>query len=95
MEKNFFGFNTELWLGNSRGLGYTPVSSFSAFKSIQLIENLEEYMRKRLKVNSESGKALLQTFPETASVHCMHRIATPGHRQQIAMSTETKTWNAT
>ena len=51
-------------------------------------------MRKRLKVNSESGKALLQTFPETASVHCMHRIATPGHRQQIAMSTETKTWNA-
>ena len=52
-------------------------------------------MRKRLKVNSESGKALLQTFPETASVHCMHRIATPGHRQQIAMSTKTKTWNAT
>ena len=50
-------------------------------------------MRKRLKVNSESGKALLQTFPETASVHCMHRIATPGHRQQIAMSA--KTWNAT
>ena len=52
-------------------------------------------MRKRLKVNSESGKALLQTFPETASVHCMHRIATPGHRQQTAMSTKTKTWNAT
>ena len=50
-------------------------------------------MRKRLKVNSESGKALLQTFPETASVHCMHRIATPGHRQQIAMST--RTWNTT
>ena len=52
-------------------------------------------MRKRLKVNSESGKALLQTFPETASVHCMHRLATPGHRQQIAMSAKTKTWNAT
>ena len=52
-------------------------------------------MRKRLKANNnnESGKALLQTFPETASVHCMHRIATPGHRQQIAMSA--KTWNAT
>ena len=50
-------------------------------------------MRKRLKVNSESGKALLQTFPETASVHCMHGLATPGHRQQIAMSAITKTWN--
>ena len=50
-------------------------------------------MRKRLKANSESGKALLQTFPETASVHCMHGLATPGHRQQIAMSA--KTWNAT
>ena len=52
-------------------------------------------MRNRIKGNSESEKALLQTFPETASVHCMHRLATPGHRQQIAMSTETKTWNAT
>ena len=52
-------------------------------------------MRNRLKVNSESGKALLQTFPETASVHCMHCIATPGHRQQIAMSAKAKTWNTT
>ena len=52
-------------------------------------------MRKRLKANNESGKALLQTFPETASVHCMHGLATPGHRQQIAMSAKTKTWNAT
>ena len=94
MEK-LFVFLSQLWLGNSRGLGLPPVSSFAAFKSIQLIENLGEYMRKRLKVNSESGKALLQTFPETASVHCMHRIATPGHRQQTLMSTKTKTWNAT
>ena len=52
-------------------------------------------MRNRLKVNSESGKAPLQTFPETASVHCMHRIATPGNRQQIAMSAKAKTWNTT